>query len=264
MRVRQTVIAMVVLACAWTAQADVKLVAQMKGKMMGMNPSGETVTYIKGNKMRTDQTLGKDKVSTIMDVDAGKMISINHGKKEAEVWNMSELSASLQSSGVDVNAAEVKLTPTGKTKEIAGYSAEEHDISVSIDAGMPDAPIKLTMNISGPSYLSTSAPGAKDYGNFYVSAAEKGFFFGDPRAAKAQPGNARGMMQLYKNMAQKGIPLESNLTIKMSGSGPMAGLMARMGGGEMSTTVTSVSAETVDAAMFEIPDGYKVKEQKVK
>lgn len=264
MLVRQTALVLGVLACAWTAHADVTLVAQMKGKMMGMNPSGETITYIKGNKMRTDQTTGRDKTSTIMDVDGGRMITIHHGKKEAEVWNMADMAAMLQKGGVDVAGADVKITPTGQTKEIAGHQAAEHDISVSIDAAIPDAPVKMTMTISGPAFLSPSAPGAKDYTAFYLNAAEKGFFFGDPRTARAQPGNARGMMQMYREMASKGIPLESKQTFKMSGSGPMAGLLSKMGGGEMSTTVTSVSDATIDAGLFEIPAGYKVKEQKVK
>lgn len=264
MQVRQIAITLGVLACAWTAQADVTIVAQMSGKMMGNNASGETITYIKGNKMRTDQTQGRNKVSTIMDVDGGRVITINHNKKEAEVWDVAQLSTALQGAKVDVSAADVKITPGGETKQVAGYTATRHDISVSVDAGMPDAPIKMTLNISGPAYLSTEAPGQTDYANFYMNAAEKGFFFGDPRSARAQPGNAKGMMQMYRQMAAKGIPLESTQTVKMSGTGPMAGLLSRMGGGEMTTTVTRISDETLEAAMFEIPEGYKVKEQQVK
>src|SRR5690606_11343206 len=122
MHVRHIAIALGVLACAWTAQADVTIVAQMKGKMMGMNPSGETVTYIKGLKMRTDQTMGRDQTSTIMDVESGRMIAINHRKKEAEVWNMAELTASLQQAGVTATP-NVQMKSTGETKEIAGYTA---------------------------------------------------------------------------------------------------------------------------------------------
>lgn len=264
MQVRHFAIAVGVLAYAWTAQADVTIVAQMKGNMMGAKASGETITYIKGHKMRTDQTAGSDKTTTIMDVDGGRLIAINHRKKEAEVWNMAELGASLQKTGVDVSAADVAITPSSETKEIAGFTATRHDVSVSVDASMPDAPIKMTMNINGPAWLSKEAPGVDDYAAFYTAAFEKGFFFGDPRAARAQPGNARGMMRLYRQMAGEGIPLESTQTMKMSGSGPMAGLLSRMGSGEMSTTVTKISDEPIDDALFEIPAGYKVKEQKVK
>lgn len=263
MRLRIAVIAVGLMACASAASADVKLVAQMSGKVMGMNPSGETVTYIKGNKMRTDQTMGGNQMSTIMDVDSGEMITINHKKKEADIWSVAEMSQVLQEAGASPSGVDVKMTPNGQTKEIAGYAATGHDMSVSVESQMPGAPMKMTVTISGPAFLSTAAPGASDYANFYLAAAEKGFFFGDPRAAKAQPGNARGMMALYKSMAEKGVPLESSTTIKLSGDGPMAGLFARMGGGQINTTVTSVSAEPLAADLFVVPAGYKVKRQTI-
>jgi hypothetical protein len=133
---------------------------------------------------------------------------------------------------------------------------------VSVKSQMAEG-MAMTVTISGPAYLSTDAPGAKDYASFYMAAADRGFFFGDPRAAKAQPGNAKGMMALYRTMAEKGIPLESRHVIKLSGEGPMAGLFAKMGGGEITSTVTSVSAEPINDDLFAVPAGYKVKRQKV-
>ena len=265
MRVRTAAVAIALMACATTASADVKVVAQMSGKMMGMNPSGETVTYIKGNKMRTDQTMGGNQLSTIMDVDSGEMITINHKKKEAEIWSVADMGGLLQNAGVSANGVDVKITPTGQSKEIAGYTAVGHDMNVSVTSEMGGAGsgMKMTVTISGPAFLSTAAPGAQDYAAFYVAAAEKGFFFGDPRAAKAQPGNAKGMMALYRSMAEKGVPLESKQIIKLSGDGPMAGLFAKMGGGEINSTVTSVSADPLAADLFTVPAGYKVKRQKL-
>ena len=264
MRVRTVVVALGLLAMATTAAADVKMVAQMSGKMMGRNPSGETVTYIKGNKMRTDQTMGSNQLSTIMDVDSGELITIDHKKKEAEIFSIADLRTSLQGAGVSASGVDVKITPNGESKEIAGYKAAGHEMSVSVKSTMGgEGGMAMTVNISGPAFLSTDAPGAKDYAAFYTAAAEKGFFFGDPRAAKAQPGNARGMMALYKTMAEKGIPLESHQTIKLSGDGPMAGLFAKMGGGEINTTVTSVSADALGDDLFTVPTAYKVKRQKI-
>lgn len=262
MRLRTTVVALALVACATTASADVKMVAQMTGKMMGRNPSGETVTYIKGAKMRTDQTMGSNQLSTIMDVASGELISINHKNKEAEIWNIADLAKTMQGTGIAASGVDVKITPNGQSKEIAGYKATGHDLNATVKAQMGEG-MAMTVTISGPAYLSTDAPGAKDYANFYMAAADKGFFFGDPRAAKAQPGNAKGMMALYRSMAEKGIPLESRQIIKLSGDGPMAGLMAKMGGGEINSTVTSVSADPLADDLFTVPAGYKIKRQKV-
>ena len=262
MRLRTVMVALGLVACATTASADVKMVAQMTGKMMGRSPSGETVTYIKGSKMRTDQTMGGNQLSTIMDVDAGELISLNHKNKEAEIWNVADLQKTMQGAGVAASGVDVKITPTGESKNVAGYKAAGHDLSVSVKSEMAQG-MAMTVTISGPAYLSTDAPGAKDYAAFYMAAADKGFFFGDPRAAKAQPGNAKGMMALYRSMAEKGIPLESRQVIKLSGDGPMAGIFAKMGGGEINTTVTSISADPLAADLFTVPAGYKVKRQKV-
>ena len=266
MRVRTAAVMLGMLAWATTASADVKMVAQMSGKMMGMNPSGETVTYIKGSKMRTDQTMGGNQLSTIMDVESGDLISINHKKKEAEIWNIADLRGTLKSAGVEADASgvDVKITPNGQSKDVAGFKATGYDMAVSVKTTMGGpGGMEITVNISGPAFLSTDAPGAKDYLGFYTAAVEKGFFFGDPRAAKASPGNAKGMMALYKSMAEKGVPLESKQIIKLAGDGPMAGLMAKMGGGEINTTVTSVSADPLSDDLFTVPSDYKVKRQKV-
>lgn len=262
MRVRTGMVALGLVAWATTASADVRMVAQMTGKMMGRTPSGETVTSIKGNKMRTDQTMGGAELSTIMDVDAGELITINHKNKEAEIWNVAELAKTMQDTGVTASGVNVKITPNGQVKEVAGFNAAGHDMAVSVTSQMAEG-MAMTVTISGPAFLSTEAPGAKDYAAFYLAAAEKGFFFGDPRAAKAQPGNAKGMMALYKSMAEKGIPLQSTQVIKLSGDGPMAGVFARMGGGEITTTVTSISADPVAADLFTVPAGYKINRQKI-
>ena len=262
MRLRTVVVALGLVACATTASADVKMVAQMTGKMMGRSPSGETVTYIKGSKMRTDQTMGGSQLSTIMDVEAGELISINHKNKEAEIWNVADLQKTMQSAGVAASGVDVKITPNGETREVAGYKAVGHDLAVSVKSQMAEG-MAMTVTISGPAFLSTDAPGAKDYASFYMAAADKGFFFGDPRAAKAQPGNAKGMMALYRSMAEKGIPLDSKQIIKLSGDGPMAGLFAKMGGGEINSVVTSISADTLADDIFAVPAGYKIKRQKI-
>jgi hypothetical protein len=63
-------------------------------------------------------------------------------------------------------------------------------------------------------------------------------------------------------MASRGLPYAQDITMKFQGSEMMAGMMNKMGGLTMSTEVTSVSTADVDASLFEIPAGYKQKQQK--
>jgi hypothetical protein len=71
------------------------------------------------------------------------------------------------------------------------------------------------------------------------------------------------MAEMYRQLAATGgIPYEQEMNMKMSGEGPMAGLMAKMGNVTMTTTVTSVEAGPVAADLFAPPAGYKLKEEK--
>mgnify|MGYP005816101219 CR=1 FL=1 len=166
MHFRTTLAVLTMLACAASARADVKLVAQMSGKMMNRAVSGETVTRIKGHKMRTDQTMGGAELSTIMDVDAGELISINHKNKEAEIWSIADFAKTMQDVGVAANGVDVKITPTGQAKEIAGHKADGYDMSVSVSSSMGNQPgMALTVTISGPAFLSYSASRRPERGN---------------------------------------------------------------------------------------------------
>jgi len=56
--------------------------------------------------------------------------------------------------------------------------------------------------------------------------------------------------------------LESHVTISATGDNPMAGMMAKLAASDISTTVTKVQAGEVAADKFDIPAGYKVKNQR--
>jgi hypothetical protein len=123
--------------------------------------------------------------------------------------------------------------------------------------------MKMTVNLTGPIWVVKGAPGTAEYINFYKGAVEKGWIFSDPRGAKGSPGQAKAMAEMYKELAATGgIPYEMEMNIKMSGDGPMAGMMAKMGNISSTSTVQSVDTATLAADLFAVPAGYKIKEQK--
>jgi hypothetical protein len=63
-------------------------------------------------------------------------------------------------------------------------------------------------------------------------------------------------------MAKAGVPLVSQMEIKFEGGGPMAGLMSKMGGANFTTTVTRITEGPLDDALFTVPAGFKVKQNK--
>ena len=71
------------------------------------------------------------------------------------------------------------------------------------------------------------------------------------------------MSEMYRQMAALGgIAYETETNIKLEGSGPLAGMMAKMGGMSMTTTVTEVSTGALADDLFAVPAGYKLKERK--
>ncbi|MGH9329423.1 MAG: hypothetical protein ACRD09_03180, partial [Vicinamibacterales bacterium] len=74
------------------AFADVTVNQKTSGKgAIGAAASGDGVQYLKGSKMRIDQKRGDDEISTIIDADAQRMLSLNHRKKEAEIYDMTKI-----------------------------------------------------------------------------------------------------------------------------------------------------------------------------
>ena len=251
------------LALSLPAFADVTIKQTTSGKGMGMGAKSAGATYIKANKMRADMVIGDTTQSTIFDLDTQKAYFFNSKKKEADVWDMAAFGAQL-GQAVDVSNMKASLKPNGQTKPFGSLTANGYDMEVSAAAAMGGGSgPKMTYALSGPVWIVKNAPGAADYARFYKAAAEKGFVFTDPRAAKAQPGQAKAMAEMYKQFAAiGGIPYETTMhgKIAMDGSdaGPMAGLMAKMGGIEMQTTVDSIETTALADDLFAPPAGYKL------
>jgi hypothetical protein len=137
-------------------------------------------------------------------------------------------------------------------------------MEISMQAAMGGSKdMNMTVTLSGPVWIVKNAPGAADYNNFYKAAVEKGWIFSDPRGAKAQPGQAKAMAEMYKRIAETGgIPYQTDIQVKLGGDGPMAGLMGRLGGVSMSSVVDTIETGPLPADLFAPPAGYKLNAKK--
>lgn len=245
------------LVSASPAHADVTIKQKNGGKMMGMSTAGDGTQYIKGLKMRTDQKIGNDAVSTIIDAGAEQMISLDHDKKEATITDMKKIATELAK--IPSGEVTASLTPTAQTRQIAGANCTVHDMKIGVPFAMGKD--QLMIVLAGPACLVKGAPGAADFAAFYKAFADKNLFMGDPRAAKGQPGHAKGIARMHREMAERGIPYSSDIQLTFEGSGMMATMMNKMGRSTMTSEVISVSTDTIPDSMFEIPAGYKTKKQ---
>lgn len=257
--VRATVAVVLGLLAVSTAWADVTVTYTTTGKgLMGMAGTFETTTSIKGHKMRSTSTIGGDETITIMDVDAQQMITINPKKREAEILDLAKFNADLAGK-VGAAGAQVSVTPNGETRQLLGQSCAGYAVSIAMPMTMGPG-MAMTMQMSGPMFLATGAPGAADFSAFYRAAAEQGFIFTNAQQATAQPAQAKGMAEMYRAIADlNGIPYEQVIDISMQGSGPMAAMMSRMGNASMAVTATAVSTDALSDDLFAIPAGFKVK-----
>jgi hypothetical protein len=125
--------------------------------------------------------------------------------------------------------------------------------------GGPEMQVALVM--AGPACLSKDAPGYADYLRLYTTVGEKGWILGDPRSAQG-PGAAmaKGMANFQKTLAAAGMALDQNLHAELKGDGPMAGIMGKMFKLDTGHVVTKIETGDVDAALFDVPAGYKVKQ----
>jgi len=251
------------LGLALPAYADVTLKQTTGGKGLGISGTASGVTYIRGNKMRTEVVRGDKTHSMIFDVDAQKLYIFDSKKKEADVWDMAAFANELSKS-VDVSGATASMKANGQTKPFGGHSASGYDLEVSMQSAMAGSKdMDMTAVLSGPIWIVKNAPGSADFARFYKAAVEKGWIFSDPRGAKAQPGQAKAIAEMYRQMADiGGIPYATDLQIKMSGSGPLAGILAKMGNVTMTTTTDSVDVAPLADDLFAPPAGYKLNQKK--
>jgi len=242
------------------AAADVTVTATTSGKapMVG-DLSGTQTTRIKGNRMRIDTTQGGRESAIILDIDGQRMITIDAKKREATIMPAAKLQEAL--SKTTTGEVKASVTPTAETKTIAGITCTVHQVSVEVPFSMGGPQMQMALAMSGPACLSKDAPGYADYQRLFTTVAEKGWILGDPRAAQG-PGAAmaKGMANFQKTMAEAGIALDQNMHAELKGEGPMAGIMGKMFKLDSGHVVTKIETGDVDAALFEVPAGYKVKQ----
>jgi hypothetical protein len=250
-------------ALAVPAFADVTIKMSVSGSGMGQSAKTTGTTYIKGHKMRSEIQVRDRMQVTIFDLDAQKMYVFESGKKEADVWDMGEFSKQI-GTNVDMQNLKASIKPNGQTKPFGSLTANGYDMEISVPATIGgNKDMTMTVNLSGPVWIVKGAPGAAEYTNFYKAAAEKGWIFGDPRAAKAQPGQAKAMAEMYKQFAEiGGLAYESNVQIKMGGGGLMGGLLAKAGNMNTQSVVEDVQTGSLSDDLFAPPAGSKLNNRK--
>jgi hypothetical protein len=260
---RAVLVTLLIAGLASPAAADVTVKQTTTGKGMGMSGKIAGTTYIKGLKMRTDSVIGDTTRTMLFDIDAQKLYMFDSKKKEADVWDMAAFAGEMAQT-VDTSEVKASLKANGQTKTLLGKTASGYDMVISMPTAVGGKKeMQMNVTLQGPMWVVKDAPGSADYLAFYKAAAEKGWIFSDPRAAKANYGQARSLTEMYRQLAATGgVAYETTFEIKMSGEGPMAAIMAKMGGMSSTTTTESIEAGAIADTMFAVPADYKLNQKK--
>lgn len=250
---------------ATTARADAKIVAEITvkgqptapgmGAAPGAAPTRQTVTtYYKGNRVRTDGN------GTIMlyDAAADTLLMLDPARKTYTVNAMQKMGQQAQPYLAMMKIdTEGSVRPGGATRNIAGLPARNYRIAMnmrmsmkrqaSAAAGqMPSGPL-MTMRLEGEQWASTSLKIPARAQRMMSSAMLRNMQTIMP-----------GMKPLMDKMATiQGAPLSSRMTMTMTPARNMPGAPQKPMVMTTITEVRSVSQQTLPAALFAVPAGYR-------
>lgn len=260
----------VVLLCAAPAGADVTLTQTMTveggpaAMMGGMTP--RMVTRIKDLASRTDIDAMGHTMVAITDLTAPRMVVLDGATKTAQVFDPG--SPAIPGGG-QVTLPEIDMTfkPTGRSRVIEGASCDEHVFTMSMNMGemgagkMPPEAVSamkdVRMAMSGSVWIAASGPGVADYVRFQKAASDAKMV---AVLAGVVPGGQTGGLDrlMAAASAAPGLPYLTEMTMTFEGSGKVVEMMKQMGPIRMSQRISEISTDSIPAAMFEVPDDYKV------
>jgi hypothetical protein len=251
---------LLVLAAAGPAPADVTLKTTTGSTAPGAGTQVPGTIYIQGNRMRSDLHVAGSVKTTIFDVDAQKVYTVDSASRKAHAWDMEAFTTAL-ARAIDPADVEVSIVPNGRTKSCGDHTATGYGMAISVAGpGGTDGPSRVIVTLTGELWVVKGAPGAADYSRFYGTAAAKGWVFGDPRAAVQLPGPARAIAEMYRHVARMGgIVYESEIHMRIaSAPGSSAGPAAPIGQLSTRTIVEVASTDPLPDALFEPPPDYRV------
>lgn len=243
-RIALLALLLVVLAAA-PSRADVtmKMTIAMNGPM-SMN--GTSTIYVKGLKMRTDVSMMGQEMSLLLDAVAKQQLMLNHGTKVVSTLDPKAAMANLP---VTIGEVTASVKPNDQTKEILGRQCRGYQVTMTMPLTMGGETVTMTM--AGVAWIAKEGPGVAEYQAFYKAAGAAGLSV-NPMGQGVQ---SKGMDEMYKALAEAGLPLLQELQMSFEGGGQMASGLAAMA---LTTTmtVTEVSGETIPDDKFTVPAGY--------
>jgi hypothetical protein len=196
----------------------------------------DTTEYRKGLRVRTDFSGPITSNSVIVDAGTGRVVTLYPEGKIAEVSDLTKKPAVPDGGGVP--EFKQSITPTGRSRQIAGSTCAVYDFKSSVRYPEMDRDGAVIMVVEGSMCLVKDGPGQAEFCAIY-------------RAYRAQSA-FDAMLQMRPEMTELGVAFATQMTLRMGGDAMTKEVTSSM------TEVISVSTAPIPDAIFEIPADYKV------
>jgi hypothetical protein len=228
--------ALLCAAAAAPVSADVTLQSKRTETHGGAGPIVTNSTeYRKGLRMRTDSSGPITSRSTIVDAGTGRMITLWHEDKIAEVSNWGQDTAPPDRG--ETPELKQSITPTGRSRQIAGSTCVVYDFRSSARYLKMEKEGAVIMAVEGWMCLVKDGPGQAE-------------FSGPSRAPSVL--DVFMLPQINQQTTELGVPFATEVTLRMGGDAMTKEVFT------YTTEVVSFSTAPIPDAMFEIPAGYQV------
>ena len=191
-----------------------------------------TSVTVKGNRM---MRVSKDRTE-IIDLDAGSITTIDHVKKTYTTMTFEQMRQQMEAAMAKAKAEQakqqqqpppaanttpnvdvkfnVKVRNTGASKDVAGLSAQESILTMTMDATDQQSGQTGSLAITNDMYLAPDIPGYDEVRDFYkrytlkMGTVMSGAVNTQMLAMMQQPAANQGMVDMAKEMSKlKGIPV---------------------------------------------------------
>ena len=195
-----------------------------------------TTRYIKGNRLRTDNSDGKIQ---IIDLDGRRVIDLDSLKHTYSEATFNEIQAAIQKSqeqaqqkmkqdpkAMDAKAqfkVKIYVTPVTTTRQIQGATANESKVEIDLEVQAQDSqassqagqPVSGTIATRIDSWVAPSVIGYKEIGQFYIRLAKE-INWVPPSNIHIDPRVSQSMQEVQKNQATAdGLPLLEYVSMSM-------------------------------------------------
>ena len=227
----------------------------MMGRMKQAFEDQHYDVYVKGNKMAR---LGQAN-STIYDLDAGTITTINNQKRTYSTVTFDEMKAQMEQAQQKMKRGDsgsldfdIKVEKTSETRTIQGQTAKEMLIIMTAK----QASAQGQMVIKTDNWFIPAQEGSKELREFSMKLSEKFSYATVPMFAN-MPGASKGVAEAMKQASKEdGSPVLMDMDV--------SGITAMGASGDPNTPVMKMetlngrlTVGSIDDGKFAIPAGYK-------